>query len=73
MSIATAATPFTPVAAHPQIFMATGAVNSFICLLQLLAMLTRYAACAWLRSRCCAPHLRHPLRPGRREGIKEKE
>ncbi|GBR25438.1 hypothetical protein [Gluconobacter japonicus] len=38
-----------------------------------LAMLTRYAACAWLRSRRCAPHLRHPLRPGRREGIKEKE
>ena len=33
MSIATAATPITPVAAHPQIFMATGAVNSFICFL----------------------------------------
>ncbi|NHN93522.1 hypothetical protein [Acetobacter sicerae] len=38
-----------------------------------LAMLARCAACAWLRSRRCAPHLHPPLRPGRRGGIKEKK
>ncbi|WLS11834.1 hypothetical protein Q9314_27010 (plasmid) [Shinella sumterensis] len=39
MSIATAATPITPVAAHPQIFMAMGAVNSFICFLLLTTII----------------------------------
>ncbi|WP_231866478.1 hypothetical protein, partial [Acetobacter cerevisiae] len=38
-----------------------------------LAMLVRCAACAWLRSRRFAPHLRPPLRPGCSEGIKDKE
>lgn len=39
MSIATAATPITPLAAHPQIFMAMGAVNSFICFLLLTTII----------------------------------